>query len=83
MACRLTLLGPPQLLDEQGRLIPIPAKAFALAAYILLTNGGAPTSRAVLCGSSFGKTPTRRPPRPISGNSCSESARLRSSSASS
>ena len=46
MACRLTLLGPPQLLDEQGRLIPIPAKAFALVAYILLTSGGAPASRA-------------------------------------
>jgi DNA-binding SARP family transcriptional activator/tetratricopeptide (TPR) repeat protein len=48
MSCRLTLLGPPQLLDEQGRLIPIPAKAFALAAYILLTSGGTPTSRAAL-----------------------------------
>jgi DNA-binding SARP family transcriptional activator/TolB-like protein len=48
MAFRLTLLGPPQLLDDQGRLIPIPAKAFALVAYILLTGGGAPTSRASL-----------------------------------
>jgi DNA-binding SARP family transcriptional activator/TolB-like protein/Tfp pilus assembly protein PilF len=48
MACRLKLLGPPQLLDDQGRLIPIPVKAFALVAYILLTSGGAPVSRASL-----------------------------------
>ncbi len=48
MASRLTLLGLPQLFDEQGRLIPIPAKAFALVAFILLANGGAPASRAQL-----------------------------------
>ncbi len=48
MVCKLTLLGPPQLLNEQGRLIPIPAKAFALVAYILLTSGRAPASRAAL-----------------------------------
>ena len=47
MACRLTLLGPPQLLDERGRVLPIPAKAFALAAFILL-SGGAPVSRSSL-----------------------------------
>ena len=49
MSCRLSLFGPPTLLDEQGRLIPVPAKTFALVAYILLlASGGAPASRASL-----------------------------------
>jgi DNA-binding SARP family transcriptional activator len=48
MTCSLKLLGSPQLLDGHGRLIPIPAKAFALVAYILLTGGGAPVARAAV-----------------------------------
>jgi len=48
MTCSLKLLGSPQLLDDHGRLIPIPAKAFALVAYILLTGGGAPVARAAV-----------------------------------
>lgn len=46
MPCRLTLFGPPRLLDDQGKLIPLPAKAFALVAYLLLAGGGAPLGRA-------------------------------------
>src|SRR5882672_8916904 len=48
MACRLTLFGPPRLLDDQGMLIPVPAKTFALIAYLLLANGGGPAGRGSL-----------------------------------
>lgn len=47
MSCRLTLFGPPRLLDDRGRLIPIPAKTFALVAFLLL-NGSGPSGRARL-----------------------------------
>lgn len=47
MSCRLSLFGPPTLLDRDGRPVPVPAKTFALAAYILLSGGG-PVSRASL-----------------------------------
>jgi len=47
MSCRLTLFGPPRLLNDEGRLVPIPAKTFALVAYLLL-NGGGPLGRGRL-----------------------------------
>jgi len=47
MSCRLSLFGPPTLLDRDGRPVSVPAKTFALAAYILLSGGG-PISRASL-----------------------------------
>jgi len=48
MSCRLTLFGPPRLLDDQGRLVPVPSKTFALVAYLLLTGGGGPSGRGNL-----------------------------------
>jgi DNA-binding SARP family transcriptional activator/tetratricopeptide (TPR) repeat protein len=48
MVCRLSLLGPPRLLDEKGRLISVPAKTYALVAYLLLNGRGGPASRASL-----------------------------------
>lgn len=48
MPCRLTLFGRPRLLDEHGRLIPIPSKMFALVAYLLLDSGGGPAGRSSL-----------------------------------
>ncbi len=48
MSCRLSLFGPPALLNEAGRPIPVPAKTFALVAYIILSGGGAPVSRGSL-----------------------------------
>lgn len=48
MSCRLSLFGPPLVLDNQGKPAALPAKTFALVAYILLSGGGAPTSRPVL-----------------------------------
>ncbi len=43
MSCKLTLFGPPTLLDRRGRPVPVPAKTFVLAAFLL--SGGAPASR--------------------------------------
>jgi DNA-binding SARP family transcriptional activator/tetratricopeptide (TPR) repeat protein len=48
MRCRLSLFGPPRLLDDQGRLISVPAKTYALVAYLVLTSGGGPVGRALL-----------------------------------
>jgi len=48
MQCRLSLFGPPRLLDEQGKLVPVPAKTFALCAFLLLDSAGAPAGRASL-----------------------------------
>lgn len=48
MSCRLTLFGPPRLLDAQGKAISIPAKAFGLAAYLILEAGGGAIGRASL-----------------------------------
>ncbi len=48
MVCRLSLLGPPRLLDNQGSLISVPAKAYALIAYLVLTSRGEPATRASL-----------------------------------
>lgn len=48
MGCRLSLFGPPRLLDDQGRLISVPAKTYALIAHLVLTGGGAPVARASL-----------------------------------
>lgn len=45
MTCRLTLFGPPRLLDGRGRPVLVPAKTFALAAYLLLESGGGPVGR--------------------------------------
>lgn len=48
MVSRLSLLGPPRLLDGQGRLISLPAKTYALVAYLLLNHRGEPATRASL-----------------------------------
>ena len=48
MMCRLSLFGPPRLLDDQDNLIPVPAKTFPLVAYLVLTNRGEPATRASL-----------------------------------
>lgn len=50
MPFRLSLFGPPRLLDGNGKLIPVPAKTFALVANLLLADGGAPVGRAALRG---------------------------------
>ncbi len=48
MSCRLSLFGPPALLNHEGGPVPVPQKTFALAAYLLLAGGGAPVTRASL-----------------------------------
>jgi DNA-binding SARP family transcriptional activator/tetratricopeptide (TPR) repeat protein len=48
MVCRLSLFGPPRLLDDQGRLISVPVKTYALVAYLLLASCGGPATRASL-----------------------------------
>lgn len=48
MMCRLSLLGQPRLLDDQGKLISVPAKTYALVAYLVLTSRGDPAARATL-----------------------------------
>lgn len=48
MVCRLALFGPPRLLDENGGLIPVPAKTYALVAYLVLGGRGGPVARASL-----------------------------------
>lgn len=48
MPCRLSLFGPPRLLDSQGKLISVPAKTFVLIAYLLLGCRGNLASRIVL-----------------------------------
>ncbi len=48
MSCRLSLFGPPALLDHEGRPVPVPVKTFALAAYLILAGGNAPVSRTAL-----------------------------------
>ena len=48
MDCTLSLLGPPRLLDDQGQLIPVPAKTYALVAYLVLANGGTPATRSAV-----------------------------------
>ncbi len=48
MGCRLSLFGPPRLLDEKGRLVSVPAKTYALVAFLLLDARGGPTPRASL-----------------------------------
>ncbi len=45
MSCRLSLFGPPTLLDRRGRPIPVPAKMFALAVFLILSSGGGPAKR--------------------------------------
>ena len=48
MRCRLSLFGPPRLLDDQGRLVSVPAKTYALVAYLVLMSAGGPVGRAQL-----------------------------------
>jgi DNA-binding SARP family transcriptional activator/TolB-like protein len=48
MGCRLSLFGPPRLLDDQGSLVSVPAKTYALVAYLVLTSDGGPAGRAQL-----------------------------------
>lgn len=48
MTGRLSLFGNPRLLDGQGRIVDLPAKTFAVVAYLLLSNRGEPVSRAAL-----------------------------------
>jgi DNA-binding SARP family transcriptional activator/TolB-like protein len=48
MAWRLSLFGPPRLLDDQGRMISVPAKTYALIAYLVLANRCEPATRASL-----------------------------------
>jgi DNA-binding SARP family transcriptional activator/tetratricopeptide (TPR) repeat protein len=60
MAFKLSLFGPPRLLDDHGKMIAVPAKTFSLIAYLLLTSRGEPATRASLrqffWGSSEPKT---------------------------
>ena len=48
MVCRLALFGPPRLYDDNGGLIPVPAKTYALVAYLVLGGRGGPVTRASL-----------------------------------
>ena len=48
MRCRLSLFGPPRLLVDQQRLISVPAKTYALVAYLVLESGRAPANRSLL-----------------------------------
>ncbi len=45
MSCRLSLFGPPTLLDRRGRPVPAPAKTFALAVFLILSSSRAPAKR--------------------------------------
>src|SRR5688500_2832951 len=46
MTVRLLLLGPPRLLDSEGKTVAIPEKAYALAAFLLLGCQGGYATRA-------------------------------------
>ena len=59
MPCNLSLLGPPRLLDDRGDPIVVPSKTFALAAYLLLAGGGAPTSRVSIRQFLWGNSDTK------------------------
>ncbi len=60
MSCRLSLFGPPALLDGEGRPVPIPAKAFPLVVYLTLAGSSTPAARSsirhFLWGSAEAKT---------------------------
>ncbi len=48
MSCRLSLFGLATLLDRKGRPVPVPAKTFALAAFLILSGGREPAKRSAI-----------------------------------
>ena len=49
MSCRLSLFGLAALLDDRkGKPVPVPAKTFALVAFLILSGGRAPASASAI-----------------------------------
>ena len=55
MVCRLSLLGPPRLLDEHGSLVSVPAKTYALVAYLRFGRARGPDQPRLLAAVSLGR----------------------------
>lgn len=48
MSCRLSLFGLATLQDGRGRPVSVPAKTFALAAFLILSGGRKPAKRSAI-----------------------------------
>lgn len=48
MLCRLSLFGLATLLDGKGRPVPVPAKTFALTAFLILSGDRKPATRSAI-----------------------------------
>ena len=60
MEFKLSLFGPPRLLDDHGNMIAVPAKTFSLIAYLLLTSRGEPATRASLRQFFWGSSDSKK-----------------------